>query len=494
MSDAKQEPTGSGHRTRRWLVGGTVGVVAALAVGAGVIALPLLSPAESASTPTAAPTAAPSPTPAPTTPSPEPTPTPTCTVTASDLVWTDIRALDLPSDGRVTSTRVQRIEGIRSGPVTTPDAFPIDDDLIGIITSVGEEASREAHLAVIDRTSGSLVWSLLVDGYVWVISTPASTGVDNQLIIAAYDSGSGGYRMISYDPGTGELIHERETGELYLRPASAWRANDAEVAPAAASGFFVSDRDALFWIDAITLEPQWSVSGEQFDEPWFEGGVAFAVTSDVVFVGSHALDARTGEALGWESDGWAFEAAGATFSVPLLYDHIGPYTISGLDTTTGERCWSREILDVAATAGTLWLLLADGTLAEVDPFTGQTIAELATTGATSITALGLHNVIASERIDPGDDFSGRRYTLYGSGAGGGPVELPNGDRLHFSNGQVVALDRGTVKDPAKLYGYDFPTATPVWEIDGEGISLSAGVVLRTTWDAAQKRIDVELLQ
>jgi len=48
--------------------------------------------------------------------------------------------------------------------------------------------------------------------------------------------------------------------------------------------------------------------------------------------------------------------------------------------------------------------------------------------------------------------------------------------------------------PATLSAYELPGTSPVWQVDGAGMAIDAGVVLRTTWDADTGRVDVELLR
>lgn len=486
MTDDKMDSAG-GMR-RRWLVWGTVGAVALLTIVVVVVAVPLLRPTTAAPTPTPSTTTV-SPV-ASSTPTPTPTPTPTCTVATPDLVWSDPYDLDLPSDGRTTSTPIQRIDGVREKPGIWPDdaSFAIDEERVGVLTNANG-LDGTSYLTVIER-DGTVRWEVAVDGYASVLSAPATTGVPGRLILEAHDADD--YRMISYDIATGDVLHERESGEVYAITRHASRASFADVAPVSADAFFVSDRESLSRVDPATLEAEWSVSGDEFGVDWFEGGVPFDVVTDVVFVGTHAVDARTGEALGWESAGAVFEAAGATLQTPLLYDAVGPYDFSGLDTRTGESCWTREVVDIAATLDTLWVLLPDGAIERIDPLTGETIEKIAETAATSILATG-DRLIAME-TDREDYTAPVRYTAYDGTAPFGAVEVAPGRGGFVSGDQLLFYDYGSVKNPATLTAYERGNPSPVWQIDGEGLSIEAGVVLRTTWDAENERVDVELLR
>lgn len=480
------ETDSAGGMRRRWVVWGTVGAVAALAIGAAVIAVPLLRPSASAPSPT--PSASPtSPEPSAT---PTPTPTPTCTVTAPALVWSDPHELDLPRDGRVTSTLIQQIEGVREKPGMWPDdaAFPIDGELVGVLTNVnGLEGT--SHLSVIER-DGTVRWDAEMDGYASVLSAPATTGVPGRLIMEAHN-GAGDFRLFSFDIATGEVLRERDSEEISAVTRYAARASNADVAPVSADAFFVSNRDSLMRIDPATLEAEWSVTGEEFGVEWFEGGVPFDVVTDVVFVGPHAVDARSGEPLGWESSGAVFEVAGATLQTPLLYDYVGPYELSGLDTSTGEACWTREILDLAATSDALWVLSPDGTIERIDPLTGEVIETVGETTATSLTAMG-DRLIAIEE-DRDDYTAPLKYTFYEGSTALGTV-VADGRGGFFSADQFLIYDYGSVKVPETLTAYDLGTPTPAWQVDGEGMAIDAGVVLRTTWDADTERVEVVLLR
>lgn len=467
---------------RRWVVWGTVGAVAAVAVAAAIV-VPLLRPG-----------AAPAPSPSATTtatPTATTEPTPSCTVTAPELTWSEPNELTIAGDGRLAATRIQRIEGVREQPGMWADdaAFAIDDGLVGVLTRVDDAAST-SYVSVIEP-SGAVRWTRDLTGYVIVMSTPASTGVPGQLVLLVRDD-DGAHRLVAYDLARGDVLRERETGELYAVTQNASRASYADVASVSADAFFASDRESLSRINAATLETEWSVRGDDFGVGWFEGGVPFDVTQDVVFVGTHAVDARSGEALGWESAGAVFEAAGATLQTPLMYDRVDAYETSGLDTATGESCWTREILDVAASDDMLWVLSAAGMIERIDPFTGTTLEQVGETAATALLSVG-DRVIAVES-DPDDFTVPARYTVYDGSAEVGTLEAPS-DRAVFTSGdQLLVYDHGTVDVPATLSAYELPGTAPVWQVDGAGMTIDAGVVLRTTWDAGTGRVDVELLR
>lgn len=478
---------------RRWVAWGTVGAVAVVAVAAAVIAVPLLRPVDAAA-PVPSPSAttpATDPATDPATPSPTPEPTASCTVTAPELAWSAAHELDISRDGRLSATPIQRIEGVRERPGmwAFDAAFAVDAGVVGVLTHVVDDAPR-SYVSVVER-GGAVRWARDFAGYVSVLSTPASTGVPGQLVLLVRD-GDGGHRMIAHDLDDGRVLRDREAGELFSVTQEAYRASASGVTSPSADAFFASDRDSLSRISAATLETEWNVRGEDFGVDWFEGGVPFSITRDVVFVGTHAVDARSGAALGWESTGAVFEAAGATLQSPMLYDHVGPYELAGLDTATGESCWSREILDVAATDDTLWVLSAAGMIERVDPFTGTTLEQVGETAATSVLSAG-DRVIALES-DPDDYNAPIRYTVYDGSDESGTVEAPSGPGVFTSGEQLLFYDYGTVDVAATLSAYDLPGTSPVWQVNGTGMSIDAGVVLRSTWDADTGRFDVELLR
>lgn len=149
-------------------------------------------------------------------------------------------------------------------------------------------------------------------------------------------------------------------------------------------------------------------------------------------------------------------------------------------------------MDIAATIDTLWVLLPDGAIERIDPLTGETIEKIAETAATSILATG-DRLIAME-TDREDYTAPVRYTAYDGTAPFGAVEVAPGRGGFVSGDQLLFYDYGSVKNPATLTAYERGNPSPVWQIDGEGLSIEAGVVLRTTWDAENERVDVELLR
>jgi hypothetical protein len=477
------EPRPGTAPRRTWLPWAVVGGVAAVAVVAAIVVVPLLTPS-----------AGPSPTPTGTTdaaepaPSATPTPTPTCTVTAPSVAWTDVTELALPADGAFTADRVQRIRGADQYDFLDAAPFVIDDHRFGVITFL--ESSSVSHLTVADR-DGEVRWTREIEGYLSVVSSPALTGVADRIVVSV--SVGTDHVMRSLDLATGETLAERPFVYHYGVFATASRTSSAAVAPASADAFYVSDRETLSRVNADTLETEWSASGADFGVDEFEGGVPFDVTEDVAFVGTHALDAQTGEALGWESAGTVFFAGGATLQTKRMYDHLGPYDLSGLDTETGETCWSREIVSMAGTADTLWVLTADGVIERVDPVSGVTEETLAQTSADTLRTVG--RFLIAEDGDPEDYTAPSTVTVFEGSTQRGQLTLPSGSEPYASGDQLLVYDRGTSSRPASLTAYTLPSTDPVWRAKVEDAEPAAGVILqrRGTSEGDVSLIDIDLL-
>jgi len=464
----------------------TVGAAAAVAVAGAAVAVPLLRPA---GTPTTTPSTAPSEAPATPSaaPTPTPTPAPTCTVTTRDVVWSDPWDLRLPADGPSAADRVQRITRADVDFRPTPHPFFVDDETFAILTA--NDLRSRSSLTVAGR-DGEERWTVEIDGRIDLLSSPATTGVPDVVVVAVTGFDGGEHRMMSFDIATGELVAERETGETSAVTMRAGRAWWSDAAPREADSFYVSDRDALSRVDAATLEPQWTVAGADYGVEWFEGGVPFDVNGDVAFIGSHAVDAATGGSLGWESAGTVVSAAGATLQTRLMYDHIGPYDLSGLDTALGESCWTREVLSYAATADTLWILTPDGAIERIDPLTGEARETVAQSAADTLTMAGRY-LLAHEN-DPDDYTAPSTVTVFDGGVERGRMTVESGAMVYASDTQlVVHAQAGRGRLPS-LTGFDEPGGDPVWRIEEIDLAVDAGIVLRADVDGDENIVDYVL--
>ncbi|WP_425840114.1 PQQ-binding-like beta-propeller repeat protein [Microbacterium sp. PA5] len=482
------QPSPAPSPRRPWVPWAVAGGAVAVAVVAAVVVVPLLAPA-SAPSPTPTQTDAVGPSPSATS-TPTPTPTATCTVTTPSVAWFDVRELALPADGEFTADRVQRIRGADEFDFLDSTGFLIDDDRFGIITF--HESSSVSVLTVAER-DGEVLWTREIEGSLAPVSSPALTGAADRIVVSvAVDTD---WVMRSLDLATGETLAERPFGEHFAVFAKASRASSAAVAPASADAFYVSDRETLSRVNADTLETEWSASGSDFGVDEFEGGVPFWVTEDVVFVGSHALDAQTGESLGWESAGAVFLAGGATLQTMVMYDHVGPYDLSGLDTATGETCWSREIISMAGTADTLWVLTTDGAVERIDPATGATEETLAQTSADTLHTAG--RFLVAYDGDEEDYSAPVTATVFDGSTQVGELTLSSGAELYGSGDQLVVYERGTSTTPASLTAYDLPSTDRVWRAKLEDAypDAAAGGLLqhRETSDGDVSIIDVYLL-
>ena len=481
-----EEEARSLRRLRPAALWATVGAVAAVALVGSAGAVALLRPVGAA-------TETPSVTPAGETATPSatvtPTPTPVCTVTTEDVVWSDPWDLSLPPGGPTEADRVQRITRADVDFRPHPSPFFIDEGAFGILTA--NDLRSRSSLTVADR-DGEERWTVEIDGRLSLVSSPATTGVADLLVIAVTGFDGGDHRMMSFDLGTGDVLAERETDTIIsaITPTAgnAWWAN---AAPRAADTFYVSDGDALSRVNAATLEPEWTVSGADYGVDWFEGGVPFDVLGDVAYVGSHAIDVSTGDSLGWESAGAVVAVAGATLQTRLMYERIGPYDLSGLDTSLGESCWTREVMSYAGASDALWILTPGGTIERVDPLTGKTLETVAQTSADTLTMSGRH-LLAYENGDADDHTAPSTVTVFDDGTMRGEMTVESGSRVYASGTQLVIHDQGGRGRLPSLTAYDEPGADPVWKIEELDLTIDAGVVLRADVDGNENIVDFVL--
>lgn len=472
------------NRPALWI---TVGTVAAMAIAGAAVAAPLMRPsAEGAASPSTAPSASPTGEAESPSPTPSPTPTPTCTVTMHDVVWSDPFELTLPAAGPADADRVQRIERADVDYRPTPFPFPIDEESFGILTA--NDLRSRSSLTVAGR-DGQERWTVVIDrGRLQVLSSPATTGVQGILVIGVTAFEGGDHRMMSFDLATGDVIAERETGETSPITWRAGRAWWTSVAPTTADSFYVSDRDALSRIDATSLETRWTVAGSDYGVEWFEGGVPFGVIGDRAFVGSHAVDAETGEGLGWESAGNVTSVAGATLHTRLMYDHVGPFDLSGLDLARGESCWTREVLSYTGDADTLWILTSEGAIERIDPLTGEALETVAQTTANSLRAVGRY-LFATES-DPDDYRQPTTVSVFEDSVLRWTYTDDSSAPPYVSGSQIVVHERKQGLDT--LTGYDEPGGDPAWQIEELDIFVDEGVVLQAEVDWNENIVDYAL--
>jgi outer membrane protein assembly factor BamB len=477
----RDERTGRGGIRRRWVPWAAVGAVVALG-GAAALAVPLLTRSgEPATAPTSiSPTAA-SPEASAESPSPA-----ACVVTAPEVTWRDPSSLSLPTDGNLESTVVQEVPWIDVEGGLWPEVFAVDDETFGVISTNGTLA--RSSLALVDR-AGRVEWNVELDGRATVLSTPARTGVEGRIVVLVSRDEEAPL-MQAWDLDTGKLASQEEaSGEVYPVSTSASVAASADIAPRDADAFYVADRGALTRVDATTLQPQWSFDAAAYGVGELEGGVPFSVLNDIAFAGGHALDVDSGRPLGWETAGTAFVAGGVTLEAPLRYDAVGPYTVSGLDTRTGDTCWSRDVLDIAATADALWLLTPDGAIERVDPHSGTTTRTLADVSADHLDVAG-HFLLA---VDSGEEGSAVALaTVFDQDEQIGAMEIDSGASVHMSGDQIVIATPGNVTVEPTLSAYRLPAIDPVWLIDVDAV-VAGGVVLQTVIDGDAGAARVVLL-
>ncbi|CAI9390459.1 hypothetical protein [Microbacterium sp. T2.11-28] len=463
MTEERSERTATG---RGWLWGG-IGALAAVVAGTAIVLSMVNTPA---AVPAPSPTselAGPTPTGSPTTP-------PVCDASAAgDLRWVDNDVIAAPADGDITATPIVELTGVGAGAESR--AFAIDEDLFGVIVQTGDSDTLSS-ISVVDRESGAVAWTTEVAGAADIVSTPQSTGVEGILVFTVWNGGE--TRLLSLDLSDGTLRTERPTAAAHSGLPN--REGSADIARPGATSFFTTDRETLHLIDASTLEDVWTASGDEYDVGDFEGGVPFFVAGDVAFVGSHALDAATGEPLGWESaGGWVFPGSGATLQLPLS-DGPDLLALSGLDTTSGQSCWSRDVWSVAAWEDAVWIITAERAVEEIDPLTGKTrdVIVEETSADAWLTVAGGRLVL----VENSDEAARNRVFEGGEEAG-----LMTHDDALSASGQVLSIsERGAVTarglDGAEAWRFDDPLET--W--------FAAGVMLGSDSDADRGSFEVSL--
>lgn len=475
----RDERTGRGGIRRRWVPWAAVGAVVVLG-GAAAVAVPLLA---RSGEPAAAPTST-----TPTAASPEAgaeSPS-ACVVTTPEVTWRDPNSLSLPTDGNLESTVVQEMPWIDVEGGLWPEVFAVDDETFGVISTNGTLA--RSFLALVDR-GGRVEWKVELDGPATVLSTPARTGVEGRVVVLVSRDEEAPL-MQAWDLDTGELAAQEEaSGDVYPVSTSASVAASADIAPRDADAFYVADRGSLTRVDATTLQPQWSFDAAAFGVDELEGGIPFSVLDDVAFAGGHALDVDSGRPLGWETAGTAFVAGGVTLEAPLRYDAVGPYTVSGLDTRTGDTCWSRDVLDIAATADALWLLSPDGAIERVDPQSGATTETLADVAADHLDVAGRFLLAVGPEAE---DSATSLVAVFDQDEQIGTVEIGSGASLHVSGDQVILATPGTATVDPTLAAYQLPATDPAWLLDTDAV-VSGGVLLQTVIDGDAGTARVVLL-
>ncbi|MCT9819136.1 PQQ-like beta-propeller repeat protein [Microbacterium sp. W1N] len=479
MTDAAPAPA---PRSRRWLPW-TLAVFVALAVGiaAAFVVVPRLT-----ATPAETPAASPAPS------SPTPSATPSCLVTTVDTTWRDAQALDLPTDGALTATTLADVTGKYASP------FAIDDTRTGVLVQ-GDYGTGDATLLVIDHDDAEVLWSAEVPYGTAAVATPASAGLDERIVVSHSVSPAFTESALTmYDLATGEAVAERTLPGDWaggIHPGGGLTAS-ALIAPADPSGFAVTTRDAATYLDAATLEPRWSVTGEQFDVGWFEGGVPFDLAADSLFVRGNAVLLESGEPRGWTVDGSVFVAAGHVLTTPIVYDSLEPYALSGIDTRTGEACWSHQVISAASDDEAVWIVTADGLLQRISPSDGAVVDDRGQVGD-----VGVHLLPGALVVTPRvHDIADAIYTTVHPPTGA-PWTLAgySGAPLRTSNGQIIMMEWGSVTSPGVATAYDIATGETAWNLETDPVDrtsstmLEAGVALRTT-DLGGGRFRLELLR
>ncbi len=448
---------------RRWVPWTVIGAIAAVAVVAAIVLAPVLRPTTTAAAPSAeatGPAGEPAVEPAtPTAPA-----APDCTVTAADVNWHDTRDAPLPSPGRLQATPLEA-----TTVLFPPESWahlaiePVDEMRSVILASARDDIRSSTQATVVDTVTREVLWSTAFRAHTWVVSSPALTGTDR--IVFATDDGM----LESFDISTGAPLVQRDFGEAYTIAAHGITGTTAEAWTAVtvpADAFLVSDRDAAHLVDATTLQTRWTVAGEDLGVGWSEGGVPFSRTTDVLFVGSHMVDAHTGAVLDRRIDGYPVHAAGAVLADRRPYeDDDGAFVVAGLDLTTGEGCWTRDVRDVAASGDQVWILTVDGGIEQVDPFTGETLETRSVAGAAGIELAGDTVVVLLAGEDP-------RYRLLLGDGTVLPVDAP-GHPWAIGDGQLVMRDHDTAR------GVSVADGTALWtaQVD-DSYSFGGGLFAR----------------
>ncbi len=469
---------------RRWLPWTVVGGVTAVAVAAAFVVVPGLLDAD-------APAEALPPSPvATTTPTetPTPTPAPSCIVSPASGSWHDPRAIDLPASGDLTTTLVTEAAAEYVSP------HGVDDERLALIAQ--GPWPEPATLYVVDRATRAVAWDRELASSGYLAGTPETMPIDDILIsefVGTDDVPE--TRLTAVSPRTGEVRVERTfAGDTIavIRPwpaAGDWR-------PGADWPLVVSTRDAAMGLDPSTLEPRWTVTGEEYGVGWFEGGVPFDLTGDVLFVGGHAVDAGSGQSLGWRIEGRPVPTAGHVLWTPIIYDSVDPYDLAGLDLRTGETCWSTEVLSVASDASRLFVVTSAGQLLLLDPATGEVLEDRGEVGDVRLELAG-DVLMLAPRLSPDLDGAGTSTLITPEGTW--TTELPtSAGPLAASGSQPLVRTGDSVEAPGRLLALDPATGEEAWSIiasrtaEGVFVDTAAGVLVRTQ-KLPEGRLRIELL-
>lgn len=464
----------------RWLPWTIVGGVAAVAVAAAFVVVPVLDEAppaaQSASTPRA---------PAPQPSDPE---EPVCTVTSVDAPATNPRRLDLPVDGVFTPVYVADMAGEFVSNVA------IDEQRTAVLSRAYENEPTE--MIVIDRTSGRVVWRIATTPSTSILSTPALTGLPDVVVTSTPTEDAMTSVLTAHDPATGEVLRTAEVagGWVGAIRQDEGLAGDARAGRPDDAALFVTNSESAMRLDGSSLAVEWTITGADHGVDEFEGGVPFSIVGDVFFAGGKAFDARTGDTLGWETEKQPFSAARHALVTPIVYDSPDPYVLSGLDLRTGEACWSIEVVSVAAQSDHLWVVTTDEVLRRIDPETGDTLDEAGTVGYAQVEVLGDLVMTSPRSWEP--DVP-RTMTVRSPAGIWERDSADDGAPLQESHGQLLVTRSGTVDSPGELIAHG-EDGTTVWSIvvrdavTDARVSFDAGATIRST-PSDEGTLRIELL-
>lgn len=434
---------------RRWLWL-TGAALAAVAIAVATVltvsrSFPPTEPAEAAPTPavSATPTVTPSPT------------TQTCQVTPVAGDWWSPAHSDLPTDGPANTHRVADLDG------DSVTATVLDDRLVALL--VKRSGEGDASLLVVDRTDGAVRLRMPATTSTTIVASQATSGLVGKMIAS---TGIGpdftSSRIDLYDLTSGDVLASRTidgdgVGGIHT---TSGLAGGAWITTENPSAVWVTTRTTATLLDTTTLTTVASVTGQQFGVGQFEGGVPFRLVGGTLFVGGHAVDGRTGTVLGWRADSAPLAAAGFTLSVPLVYDSVDPFPLSGLDTRTGSTCWTRQAASVATDAQELWIVSDTGALQRLDPQTGAVLEDRGQVGNSFVRLLD--GILLTT---PNYDGSTPPATSVIHRSDGSTVEIPTGGGpLAVSHNQILSRTYGTVDTGAMLTAYDAATGARAWEL------------------------------
>lgn len=449
-------------RSRRWIPWTVMGGIAVVAAAvAAALVVPGLLPAD-----TAPPAASPPPPPT-TTPPTEP-------ACDSRLDAALPEPFDISATGELTRIEVDAFDADAVGP-SSPwvDTERVDDGVLALRTSVDTPAGALTRLTVVEEASDRSRWASTFEGHAQVLGSPATTGVEDRLLVGHPDAD--GFRLVALDLTDGDVVASVVTathpwGDVALRPAGDGRLPASQSQQA----FFVRDFDTVTRLHAETLEPEWTVSGVPFDAARSEGGgFDIVVAGDVLFISGIAFDAETGEELGWSIDGTVVAGGGHALAMPVRFDSYDPFPLSATDLRTGEACWTLEVLEVVADGSDLWVVDAAREVQRIDPKTGEVLERRGTVPALSdaddgIRLLARDGIVATITSDPSFEQEPKAYAWTPDGA----VELPAAPSF-ISNGQFVTHEAGRLHAHAAVDGSPLWTAEVRGQLGGAGLADAA---------------------